>query len=187
MYPACVTPEREALLLAEYALSDARKGLVGRLNALPGKSAVRSCDLPPWKRDLGLLSKASRSHIMYHTPERDDIVRRMYPRDFTQEEIVDTLNAYPGPRMPAMVLTDYANGIYVRRYKRPVALPRPLPQSMPLVAEPMDIEGIYEWGRANKVTPEGDLEAINRLRDKWCLPRFMVAKPRVDLMALRAA
>ncbi len=131
------TPEREALMRAEYAAATDAAGFLARINALPGAPCTEGSTLRVWARKLGLRKTpealaaimrdtqsrggktmiarllANRRPALVWTPERRALLTERYPEEGAAA-LVGPLNELPGRPVSANSIRDQADRLRLR-------------------------------------------------------------------------
>ncbi len=129
----CRTPEREALLRAEYPDAVDGAALLARVNALPGPPVASHEALKMWAVKLGLRKteatirtlrrrwqssggrKSMAKRPKLRTPERTALFVARYPLEGASDALIAALNGQPGPPITKRdTLLDWASTLKLR-------------------------------------------------------------------------
>lgn len=116
--PRAWTPERVAMLRAEYPTSTDTRALLHRINALPGRAVPTLNAVGTRAHALGVKKSPEAAAAILarcgehgarnlptgerRTPERAALLRAIYPTATTRRELLDAVNALPGPPFEKM-------------------------------------------------------------------------------------
>ena len=136
------------------------------------------------------MDKTNPSEPTHRSPERDEIMRREYPKGTPNNQLCTMLNALPGATLYSPDISDYASRLKLRRptrYTKP-SMPPMVDGRVVLSPVEMTLADALEWGRRNGIHISAttgsnedtrNVSRINAMRKRHGLPPFQIVRSRV--------